>query len=93
MCVIGILIRGLNYGSFKLHAFQLDASFGFWICCLFADGTVAEWRQMLDINVVALCLCSRETVKSIKERNTNLGHIININRYEITNNLSAIIHC
>jgi NADP-dependent 3-hydroxy acid dehydrogenase YdfG len=43
------------------------------------DGTVAEWRQMLDINVVALCLCSRETVKSIKERNTNLGHIININ--------------
>jgi NAD(P)-dependent dehydrogenase (short-subunit alcohol dehydrogenase family) len=45
------------------------------------EGTVDGWRKMLDVNVIALCLCSRETVKSIKDRKADMGHIININRY------------
>ncbi|RXG51296.1 Carbonyl reductase [NADPH] 2 [Armadillidium vulgare] len=42
------------------------------------DGTTEEWRQIIDVNVIALCLCSKLTVKSIKERGLDDGHILNI---------------
>ncbi|RXG51477.1 Dehydrogenase/reductase SDR family member 11 [Armadillidium vulgare] len=42
------------------------------------NGTTEEWRQIIDVNVIALCLCSKLTVKSIKERGLDDGHIINI---------------
>lgn len=43
------------------------------------DGTPKEWREMLDINVVALCLCTKEAVKSMQERGVDDGQIIHIN--------------
>ncbi|XP_045130803.1 dehydrogenase/reductase SDR family member 11-like [Portunus trituberculatus] len=42
------------------------------------EGTPEDWRKMLDLNVVALCLCTREAVASMKERGVD-GHIIHIN--------------
>ncbi|KAK7086550.1 Dehydrogenase/reductase SDR member 11 [Halocaridina rubra] len=43
------------------------------------EGTPKEWREMLDVNVVALCLCTRETIKSMQERGVDDGHIIHVN--------------
>jgi len=42
------------------------------------EGTTQEWREMLDINVVALCLCTKEAVASMRERNVDDGQIIHI---------------
>ncbi|KAL7635027.1 UNVERIFIED_CONTAM: hypothetical protein RMT77_014012 [Armadillidium vulgare] len=42
------------------------------------NGTPEEWRQITDVNVIAVCLCSKLTVESIRERNLDDGHIINI---------------
>ncbi|XP_068085770.1 farnesol dehydrogenase-like [Anabrus simplex] len=44
------------------------------------DGEVSEWRNLLDVNVVALNLCTREAVRSMRRRDAH-GHIIHINRY------------
>ncbi|KAB7497057.1 Dehydrogenase/reductase SDR family member 11 [Armadillidium nasatum] len=41
-------------------------------------GTPEEWRQISNVNVIALCLCSKLTVNSLKERGLDDGHIINI---------------
>nr|CAD7437473.1 unnamed protein product [Timema bartmani] len=38
----------------------------------------ASWR-VLDVNVKGLCICTREALKSMKERGVNNGHIIHIN--------------
>lgn len=35
----------------------------------------------LQVNVMALSICTREVYQSMKERNVDDGHIININRY------------
>jgi len=43
------------------------------------DGTPTEWRHMIDVNVIALCLCSKLAVASMRERGVDDGHIININ--------------
>lgn len=43
------------------------------------NGKTSGWRNMLDVNVIALSLCTREAYQSMKERNVNDGHIININ--------------
>ncbi|KAG7171920.1 Dehydrogenase/reductase SDR family member 11-like 1, partial [Homarus americanus] len=32
------------------------------------EGTPQEWREMLDVNVVGLCLCTREAVASMRHR-------------------------
>ncbi|XP_077996214.1 dehydrogenase/reductase SDR family member 11-like [Glandiceps talaboti] len=42
------------------------------------DGKTEDWREMLDVNVLALCICTREAVKQMQEKNTE-GHIIHIN--------------
>ncbi|KAL7634970.1 UNVERIFIED_CONTAM: hypothetical protein RMT77_013955 [Armadillidium vulgare] len=41
-------------------------------------GKPEEWRQITNVNVIALCLCSKLTVNSLKERGLDDGHIINI---------------
>lgn len=46
---------------------------------LMDDNGLKDLRMMLEHNVVALCLCTRETLKSLKAREVD-GHIINVNR-------------
>ncbi|KAK8397172.1 hypothetical protein O3P69_004707 [Scylla paramamosain] len=43
------------------------------------ESTAEDWRKMLDLNVVALCLCTREAVASMQEHGTDDGHIIHMN--------------
>lgn len=42
-------------------------------------GKTSSWKNMLDVNVLALAICTREAYQSMKERNIDDGHIININ--------------
>ncbi|CAL4141828.1 unnamed protein product, partial [Meganyctiphanes norvegica] len=49
------------------------------ILLLFSDGTPEQWREMLDINVVSVCLCTSQAIKSMKDRNIDDGQIIHIN--------------
>uniref|UniRef100_A0A8C1SJ20 Dehydrogenase/reductase SDR family member 11 n=1 Tax=Cyprinus carpio TaxID=7962 RepID=A0A8C1SJ20_CYPCA len=37
------------------------------------------WRTMMDVHVIGLSVCTRETYQSMKERKVDDGHIININ--------------
>lgn len=41
------------------------------------DGDTAQWQEMFDVNVIALSVCSREAVKSMRQRG-NEGQIIHI---------------
>lgn len=45
--------------------------------------TGKQMRDMLDVNVVGLTLCTSNSVRSMKERGVNDGHIFNLNRFEI----------
>ena len=45
-----------------------------------SDGITDNWRQMLETNVLALTICSREALKSMKAHDFDEGHIVNINR-------------
>ncbi|XP_032685981.1 farnesol dehydrogenase-like [Odontomachus brunneus] len=42
------------------------------------DGSTENYRMIMDVNVIAIAICSREFVRSIKKRKT-CGHIVNIN--------------
>ncbi|XP_002737693.1 dehydrogenase/reductase SDR family member 11-like [Saccoglossus kowalevskii] len=42
-------------------------------------GETEEWREELDVNVIALCICTREAFKQMSERNVDDGYIIHIN--------------
>lgn len=46
---------------------------------MFLDGETKDWRNMYDVNVLALTICSRESYKSMKKFKIDDGHIININ--------------
>ncbi|KAM6933814.1 dehydrogenase/reductase SDR family member 11-like isoform 1-T2 [Xenentodon cancila] len=43
------------------------------------SGNTSGWKNMLDVNILALSICTREAYQSMKERNVDDGHIININ--------------
>ncbi|XP_036005592.1 dehydrogenase/reductase SDR family member 11 [Fundulus heteroclitus] len=43
------------------------------------SGKTSGWKTMLDVNVMALSICTREAYQSMKERNIDDGHIINLN--------------
>uniref|UniRef100_A0A3P8SR75 Dehydrogenase/reductase SDR family member 11 n=1 Tax=Amphiprion percula TaxID=161767 RepID=A0A3P8SR75_AMPPE len=43
------------------------------------SGKTSNWRNMLDLNVIGLSICAREAYQSMKERNVDDGHIINLN--------------
>lgn len=45
-----------------------------------SESSVASWRNMLDVNVVALCLCTKLAVQSMRDRGVNDGQIIHLNR-------------
>ncbi|XP_041653010.1 dehydrogenase/reductase SDR family member 11-like [Cheilinus undulatus] len=42
-------------------------------------GKTSGWKNMLDVNVLGLSICTREAYQSMKERNIDDGHIIHIN--------------
>ncbi|KAL1260566.1 hypothetical protein QQF64_008393 [Cirrhinus molitorella] len=43
------------------------------------SGKTSGWRNMMDVNVLALSVCAREAYQSMRERKVDDGHIININ--------------
>ncbi|VEN44569.1 unnamed protein product [Callosobruchus maculatus] len=42
------------------------------------DGSTEEWRRVLEVNVMALCICTREAVRIMRE-NKIAGHVIHMN--------------
>ncbi|KAJ3651582.1 hypothetical protein Zmor_017612 [Zophobas morio] len=44
------------------------------------DGDEEDWKSVLDLNVMGLCVATREAIKSMKNHGVN-GHIIHINSY------------
>lgn len=44
----------------------------------FADGSTEAWRRIFDVNVMGLCICTREAIKVMKENGID-GHIVHIN--------------
>ncbi|KAL7634969.1 UNVERIFIED_CONTAM: hypothetical protein RMT77_013954 [Armadillidium vulgare] len=51
---------------------------GFTINKPLLSGQPSEWREMVDVNVVALCLVAKLAVLSMRERKVDDGHIVNI---------------
>lgn len=43
-----------------------------------SDGSTESWKRTIDINVLGLCIATREVLKQMKE-NGITGHIIHIN--------------
>ncbi|KAL6470897.1 hypothetical protein MHYP_G00195470 [Metynnis hypsauchen] len=43
------------------------------------SGKTSAWRNMFDVNILALSICTREAYQSMKERNVDDGHIIQLN--------------
>ncbi|KAL5019967.1 hypothetical protein ScPMuIL_002859 [Solemya velum] len=43
------------------------------------SGTTEKWREMLNINVIGLCICTREAVKLMRESGVDNGHIVLLN--------------
>lgn len=45
------------------------------------DGNVESWKRMLDVNVLALCLCTQLSIKSMVNNNVTDGQIIMISSF------------
>ncbi|KAF5288872.1 hypothetical protein FQA39_LY03751 [Lamprigera yunnana] len=43
-----------------------------------SEGNTDYWREVLDVNVMALCIATREAVKVMRENNID-GHIVHLN--------------
>ncbi|KDR14276.1 Dehydrogenase/reductase SDR family member 11, partial [Zootermopsis nevadensis] len=43
------------------------------------DGPVQKWRNIIDINVLGLSICTKEALEIMNEKGVNDGHIIHIN--------------
>ncbi|KAM0734206.1 Farnesol dehydrogenase [Formica fusca] len=60
------------------------------------EGSTETYRKIMDVNVIAMAICSRELVQSVKKRKA-AGHIININsiggHYAETINLAVSLYC
>ncbi|KAJ9585024.1 hypothetical protein L9F63_020634, partial [Diploptera punctata] len=48
--------------------------------CTTIDGPIQKWKDILDINVLGLSICTKEAVNIMKEKGIDDGHIIHINR-------------
>lgn len=43
-----------------------------------SEGDTSVWRNMFEVNVLGLSICTRKALKSMEERSVNDGHIIHI---------------
>lgn len=43
------------------------------------EGNSHDWRKMLDVNVISLCLCTQLSIKSMTKHQVKDGHVIYIN--------------
>lgn len=43
-----------------------------------AGGSTESWRRVFDVNVMALCICTREAVRSMRQNGVE-GHVVHIN--------------
>lgn len=71
----------LSGRTLVLNGFTNSKSVKHKICSkymLLDDNNTKDLKAMLDANILALCVCTREAVKSMKKREVD-GHIININ--------------
>ncbi len=41
------------------------------------SGRTASWREMLEVNVLALCICTREAVRDMRARGSG-GHVLHV---------------
>jgi len=41
------------------------------------SGDTEAWREMLEVNVLALCICTREAVRDMRERGDD-GHVVHV---------------
>ncbi|XP_063929840.1 dehydrogenase/reductase SDR family member 11-like [Zophobas morio] len=41
------------------------------------EGSTDEWRSTFDVNVIGLCICTREAVRSMRDNNI-AGHIVHL---------------
>lgn len=44
------------------------------------DGHAEDWRAMLDVNVLAVLICTQQFLRSMKQRGNQTGHIIIMDR-------------
>ncbi|XP_065892558.1 dehydrogenase/reductase SDR family member 11-like isoform X2 [Dysidea avara] len=42
------------------------------------SGTTEQWRETLEVNVLGLCMMTREFIKQLRERNVDDGHVVHI---------------
>jgi short-subunit dehydrogenase len=59
-----------------------DTLMSYTLFLLFLGGSTEELKKMLDVNVLALSVCTIQAVQSMKERGVDDGHIIHINRLD-----------
>ncbi|XP_038061838.1 dehydrogenase/reductase SDR family member 11-like [Patiria miniata] len=43
------------------------------------DGDTQKWKNMLDVNILAVAICTREAVKQMAQKGADDGQVININ--------------
>ncbi|XP_048762541.2 dehydrogenase/reductase SDR family member 11-like isoform X2 [Ostrea edulis] len=48
-------------------------------CAPLLSGNTADWRNMLEVNVLGLCICTREAFQQMKKNGVDDGHIFLIN--------------
>ncbi|XP_055344669.1 dehydrogenase/reductase SDR family member 11-like [Paramacrobiotus metropolitanus] len=52
-------------------------------------GRTEKWREMLEVNIMGLCMCAREALKLMQEDGISDGTIININSRDISPGIVA----
>ena len=43
-----------------------------------SSGSTEKWRETLDVNVIALCICTREAINLMRKLGNDSGHIVHI---------------